>query len=699
MKFNLQSELNDALKFITDYMSAENIDKKDSLMMNLMCEDILGHYLTDPSYNIVDIQFKKRKTKISFSICIPGKKLCRLNYADPSEITSLNNFYKNADVRYHYSFGKNVISGILNQSEMLRYGFSFIWHELINNKKHFIIATSLDACEIIIGVVLPVLSAQLINAFISDTIKKVLLIAVIMLLIRLIFALIDRISQYFYNKTIGSLDYSISSILADKILSVKTEKLQNFGTSVFYQKITNDVDAITGGLRNCISLTGTAIQQIGTAIAMGLISPIVLIYQIFSMTVLGIIEFARTRAIKDRDRQYSVIITDFLDLIKAIINGNREIKLYNKKTEFVTNVNNANDKCLKTGLDIRSLGNRYGMIKNNVAYFFSAGYVALLALLLYLNKINPSEAVILFNYSIAWTSSSQLIEQINSHYKDFSLSCERIFGFIYSDKFASEQFGDLNLRPFSGAISFKNVKFSYPSLTMDSDKKYILDDMSFDIHSGEYVAITGLSGCGKTTIFNLIMSLYRTAIGSVCLDGHDIKSLDEQTIRDNISMVPQNPYFFQMSIRENLLIAKPDATVEEITKACSLACIHQDIIQMKNGYDSVLTEGGGNISGGQRQRLAIAMVILRNTPIILLDEATSALDNITQDRIQNNLTSLSGKHTIVVIAHRLSTIVNCNKIMYIENGRVEAIGTHKELIDTCSNYKALYMEEFNHANK
>ncbi len=178
--------------------------------------------------------------------------------------------------------------------------------------------------------------------------------------------------------------------------------------------------------------------------------------------------------------------------------------------------------------------------------------------------------------------------------------------------------------------------------------------------------------------------------GTVLIDGLDIRTLDHDTIRSNIAVVTQQPYIFNMSIRENLCIVRPDLTDEEMADVCKKACIYDEIMSMPKGFDTVIGEGGTNISGGQCQRIAIARALIRNSRILLLDEATSALDNITQIRIQKAIENLHGDRTVIVIAHRLSTIINADVIFFIEDGRILDSGTHKELMESCASYRSLY---------
>ena len=194
-------------------------------------------------------------------------------------------------------------------------------------------------------------------------------------------------------------------------------------------------------------------------------------------------------------------------------------------------------------------------------------------------------------------------------------------------------------------------------------------------------------------MFNLISRLYDVNEGMIRFDGVDIRELDAESIRGNLAVVPQNPYLFQLTIRENLRLVKPDMTEEEMRAACRMACIDQDIEAMPGGYDSMIDENGVNLSGGQRQRLAIARALLKDARVLMLDEATSALDNITQAKIQQAISNIRGERTVITIAHRLSTVVHADRIMVIGQGGVLDQGSHQELIGRCPEYRELYEAE------
>ena len=189
--------------------------------------------------------------------------------------------------------------------------------------------------------------------------------------------------------------------------------------------------------------------------------------------------------------------------------------------------------------------------------------------------------------------------------------------------------------------------------------------------------------------------MYEVDKGKILIDNKDINELDKDSIRSNIIIINQSPYIFNLSIKDNLKLIKEDLTEEEMINACKLACLDNFINSLPQKYDTIIGEGGINLFGGQKQRLAIARAFIQNSEIILFDEATSALDNETQNQIVNAINNIKNKFTTIIISHRLSTIINCKKIMVLNNGIIEDIGTHEYLIKNNKTYKNLYKTEFN----
>jgi len=240
----------------------------------------------------------------------------------------------------------------------------------------------------------------------------------------------------------------------------------------------------------------------------------------------------------------------------------------------------------------------------------------------------------------------------------------------------------------SGKIEFRDVSYGY------GEEKNVLKDIDLNIDSGKTFALVGPSGGGKTTICHLIPHFYNIRQGRILIDGKDINDITLTSLRRNIGIVQQDIYLFNASIRENILYGRLDATEEEVIEAAKRANIHDYIMTMPEGYDTVIGERGVRLSGGQKQRLCIARVFLKNPPILILDEATSALDNTTEILIQQALDELCKGRTTIVVAHRLSTIKNADEIAVISDGRIIEQGSHDKLIEENGMYAMLYSQQF-----
>ena len=274
---------------------------------------------------------------------------------------------------------------------------------------------------------------------------------------------------------------------------------------------------------------------------------------------------------------------------------------------------------------------------------------------------------------------------IKQYATEGELAAQRIFEVI--DEYPKENFGSNTIENVEGKIEFKDVTFAY------NENENVLEHLDLTFEPNKTTAVVGKSGSGKSTILALINKLYTVNNGSITLDGQDINTLTEDTIRNNIGIVTQTPYIFNRTIRENLLFIKPDVTEEELISALKRAQIYDFIKKLDKGLDSLVGENGVMLSGGQKQRIAIARILLKNSKVIVFDEATSALDNESQGLIVKAIDSLKKNHTIIIVAHRLSTIVDADSIVVLDGGKIIDQGTHEELFSKCKLYKDLYKSE------
>lgn len=376
-------------------------------------------------------------------------------------------------------------------------------------------------------------------------------------------------------------------------------------------------------------------------------------------------------------------------LTSELVRGIRDIKALNANEAILKQTESKILETTKQEIKVLVNRNKYQYLEFNIRDFCGLLFIILGCYLFNYQLLAIPAFVIIYNYQGRVRNLLVGVGEILEFNKKFVLASDRVYEVIYDDKFKKEKFGTKHIEKVHGDFEFKNVTFGYEK-NID-----ILKNMSFKIKANETVAFVGKSGGGKTTVFSLLNRFYTVDKGNIYIDGVDIYDLDRDSIRNNMSIITQNPYIFNFSVRDNFKMVKDDLTEKEMIEACKIACIHDFIMTLPEQYDSVVGEGGITLSGGQRQRIAIARALIKKTEIILFDEATSALDNQTQKEIQEAINNMKGEYTILIIAHRLSTIVDSNRIIMIEDGQVIGEGTHQELIKNNNDYQNLYKSEDN----
>ena len=528
-----------------------------------------------------------------------------------------------------------------------------------------------------IGLVIPILISNLSEI---KELRQGLNIGLYLILL----LILEPILKLIYGISSRSLQSSITKEIQNFILNLILKmKLSNFKNSNNFLKIISEDPKIIGS--SIVMIITSSISEIFKIMILLKISSIHWIFGVIYL--IGIIciifldnfcsKFIKEskRKAKKNDETVNYILINSLSGIKEIKSFNFNIKEYLlKKLTANNNVHLKKDFIKEFFIEI----------KNILLTIITLISIIIGGFLIIYYGLHVSKILLIFLYKEKIFSIVKDISEIKNSKIDLALCKERIYNLSNNEKFPKNIFGNKDLNLAKGKIEFKNVTYG-----IDKEKP-IIKNISLEIKPKSIVAFVGHSGCGKTSLLNLIMNYESINSGSLKLDDLEVKDITENSLRENISMVQQAPIIFNISFKNNLLLAKPNASDEEIHHACKLACIDDLIDALPKKYNSII---GKDIvlSGGQKQRLAIARALLKKSSILLMDEATSALDSITQQKVMNSV-KRSNK-TILIVAHRLSTIKDCDKIFVMAKGKLVSSGSHNYLIKHSSEYRKVYNAE------
>ena len=458
-------------------------------------------------------------------------------------------------------------------------------------------------------------------------------------------------------------------------------------------RMTSDIDGVESVITNTFkSILSNSITLVFALIAMfqknwilALLGIAVIPLFVIPTRKAGKTRWTLTREAQDCNDEVNGILNETLS-----VSGQLLVKLFGKEDQEYQRYEEVNRRMIKLHIKERMAGRWFFVVLTTVT---SIGPMLLylvggILMMKYDSSITVGDITVLvallgktympvnslLNIQVDWIRSMALFTRIFEYF-DMKIEIENPKDAVIPDTA-------------SGEVEFKNVDFSY-----DEDRK-ILKNISFKLESGRSVAIVGPSGSGKSTIINLIPRLYDVKSGTVSFDGVDVRRLDLNFLRKNVGVVSQETYLFNGSIRDNLLYAKPDATEEEMIEVCRKANIYEFIENQEKGFDTLVGNRGLKLSGGEKQRLSIARVLLKNPALLIFDEATSALDSISESKIQEAIDPIIKERTSILIAHRLSTILAADEILVVKDGEIVERGHHKELVDLGGVYTELYNTQF-----
>lgn len=567
--------------------------------------------------------------------------------------------------------------------------FKILWHYLKDEKPRLILYMLL-----VLSSYLPVLFA----AYFWGKALEFLILKDIMGFIKylalwegiyiLLFAFLQIPRDKIYNYLEIKFIENVSMDLYKKIDCLPAKAFEDIGVGEFINRLYNDPDRVMELLAKLIKLICKALVVVAILILAFSISWVIGLEIVIFGIVMGYISTKYFPKIKKTQEQIKKQSDAYVKTATENITGIREIKSLGIKKNIEKSINGRLNALFT---DTKKIKNHevwyYGF--NNLAYFTLQFVILLTCGYFFIQgKITYATFIMMEMYIWRIDEVVESISEFGVSYNKVTVSLKRIDEIINNRLYKDEQFGKKSLVNNAGVIEFKNVKFKY-----SEDEDYTLNGLNLKVVPNKKIAIVGKSGNGKSTIFNLLLRYFDSTTGEILIDGINIKDLTEKSLRENISIIRQAPFLFNLTILENFKLVKPNVTLKEVRKYCKEAYIDDYIMSLPNKYNTVIGEGGINLSGGQKQRLAIARTLLLNTKIILFDEATSALDNESQEYIKKTINNLVKDHTIIIVAHRLSTIVDADIINIIDKGKLESSGTHEELLKTSKVYKTLYSNE------
>ncbi|WP_039765553.1 ABC transporter ATP-binding protein [Caldicellulosiruptor sp. F32] len=517
-------------------------------------------------------------------------------------------------------------------------------------------------------------------------------------LVNIIFAMIvlyilNSLFAYFQG-------YSMMKISQKVVFNMRNDmfsKLQRLPIKIFdtrahgdlMSRLTNDIDVVNNTINASItSIFSSVITLVGSVIVMLTISPILTVCTLLIVPLMFVLTNWIANYTKEYFSQNQKLLGKLNGVIEEDITGQKVIKVFTREEKEINKFIDINRQLTSVGIKAQILS---GVIPplmnmlNNFAFIIVAavgGYLALKS------AVSVGSIASFVQYARQFVRPlNELANQFNQLQSAFA-AAERVFEIMDEEEEREDEKDAIELTNIKGEVEFRNVWFSY------KEGEPVLKDVSFHAKPGQMIALVGPTGAGKTTIVNLLTRFYDIDRGEILIDGINIRKIKRESLRKSLGIVLQDTYLFSEPVMENIRYGKLTAKDDEVIKAAKIANAHEFIKHLPHGYKTVLTDGGADLSQGQRQLLALARTILSDPAILILDEATSNIDTRTEKHVEEAMLKLMHGRTSFVIAHRLSTIRNADLILVINNGQVVEQGTHEELLQKRGFYYNLYMSQF-----
>ena len=558
-------------------------------------------------------------------------------------------------------------------------------------KKNLIAAVISAFIGILFSLLVPVFIGYGVDAMVGvDNVdfKKLVQICIALAAIILVSALFQWIMTYHSNKLSYYTVEQMRNDVMEKLTRVPLSFIDSTPHGDLINTVVTDIDIVgTGLLQGFTQVFSGIVTILGTLVFMFTINPIIALVVVVLTPLSFFVASFIAKHSHDKYREQAKLRGEMTGYASEMIECETLVKAYSMEESVEENFDKMNRDLQKVGV----IAHFYSALSNPCTRFVNAMVYAGVAIagayLCVTGKLSVGALTSFLAYCSQYTKPFNEISGVVAEFQNAVASANRVFQLLDTEN-ESDDSALEKLVVQDGTVGFTHVDFAY------SKKKPLIRDFNLDVKSGQTIAIVGPTGCGKTTMINLLMRFYDVNAGKITVDGKDIRSVTRDSLRGAFGMVLQDTWLFRGTVRENIAYGVPDATEEEIRKAAKAAHAHSFIKRLPNGYDTVLTENGDNISEGQKQLLCIARVMLKRPPMLILDEATSNIDTRTEVRIQKAFAALMEGRTSFIVAHRLSTIRNADVILVMRDGQIIEKGKHEELLAQNGFYAQLYNSQF-----
>ena len=567
-----------------------------------------------------------------------------------------------------------------------------LWRYLARYRWLLALALLLTLASNLFGLVGPMLSGYAIDAIHGPgdvDFSAVFLYAGLMAGFYLLASLLAYILSRLMIRLSQKVAFQMRKDVFDHLAELPVSFFDRTQTGDIVSRISYDIDTVNASLSNdLLQICTSLITVVGSLAMMLIIAPVLV--TVFAVTIPAAILFTRymTRRVRPLFRRRSAKLGELNGYVEEVVSGHKTIRVYHQENTVISRFDGKNTEAVEAYYNADYYGSMTGPSVNFINNL-SLSLVSVMGAVLYLfRSISLGDLSSFVLYSRKFSGPINEAANILSELQSACAAAERVFHLIDEEPEPADAPGAEELADVLGDVRLEHVRFGYlPGQT-------VIHGLSLHAEPGSLTAIVGPTGAGKTTLINLLMRFYDPQAGTILVDGKDISTLTRRSLRRAYTMVLQDTWLFTGTVYENIAYGKEDATLEEVQRACRAAYIHEAILRLPQGYNTVLTGDGSGLSKGQKQMLTIARAMLLDSRMLILDEATSNVDTQTEQKIQRAMRELMRGKTCFVIAHRLSTIQNADHILVVRGGDIVEQGTHEALLQRGGFYARLYHSQF-----